>query len=100
MAGQHFGGKNDLCDYLVRNSIEQVEQYAAGKPWSRVIWDVTAVAWLVNDDDRFLHSRLQNTPIPGYDFRYADAPQRHQMRVATHVNRDALFADLVRRLTE
>ena len=95
-----LAGKNELCDYLVRNTVEEAERYAAGKPWSRVIWDVTAVAWLVNDDDRFLHTRLVPAPIPEYDDRYADAPERHLMRVADRVDRDALFADLVRRLTE
>ncbi len=92
-------GKNALCDYLVKNTIEEAESYAAGKPWSRVIWDVTAVAWLVNDRGRFLRSRLVPTPIPEYDHRYADAPERHMMRYVEHINRDALFADLVARLT-
>lgn len=95
-----LGGKNALCDYLVRNTVEEAEKYASGTPWSRVIWDVTAVAWLVNDNDRFLHTRLVPAPIPEYDDRYADAPERHLMRVADRVDRDALFADLVRRLTE
>lgn len=95
-----LGGKNALCDYLVRNTVEEAEKYASGTPWSRVIWDVTAVAWLVNDNDRFLHTRLVPAPIPEYDDRYADAPERHLMRVADRVDRDTLFADLVRRLTE
>ena len=95
-----LGGKNDLCDYLVRNTIGEAERYAADRPWSRVIWDVTAVAWLVNDGGRFLHTRLIPAPIPEYDGRYADAPERHLMRAADRVDRDALFADLVRRLTD
>ncbi len=95
-----LGGKNALCDYLVHNTVGEAERYAAERPWSRVIWDVTAVAWLVNDGERFLHTRLTPAPIPEYDNRYADAPERHLMRTADWVNRDALFADLVRRLTE
>lgn len=95
-----LGGKNALCDYLVQNTVGEAERYAAGRPWSRVIWDVTAVAWLVNDGGRYLHTRLVPAPIPEYDDRYADAPERHLMRVADRVDRDALFADLVRRLTE
>jgi hypothetical protein len=92
-------GKNPLCDYLVKNTVEEAESYAAGKPWSRVIWDVTAVAWLVNDRGRFLRSRLVPAPIPEYDHRYADAPERHMMRYVEYINRDALFADLIARLT-
>ena len=41
-------GKNALCDYLVQYTIDEVT-YAVGKPWTRVIWDVTAVAWLTGD---------------------------------------------------
>ncbi len=94
-----LSGKNALCDYLVSNTVSEAESYAAGHPWSRVIWDVTAVAWLVNDRDRFLSSRLVPAPIPEYDHRYADAPERHWMRYVDYVNRDALMEDLIRRLT-
>lgn len=31
-------GKNALCDYLVQHTIDEVT-YAAGKPWTRVIWE-------------------------------------------------------------
>ena len=47
-------GKNALCDYLCENTVNEAESYAKGKPWTRVIWDVTAVAWLVNDNNRFM----------------------------------------------
>lgn len=92
-------GKNPLADYLAKNAIAEAESYAAGKPWSRVIWDVTAVAWLLNDGDRFLRSRLIPAPIPTYDRRYAFAPERHLMRYVYHVERDALMEDLFRRLS-
>ena len=32
-----LGGKNELCDYLVENTIEEAESYAKGTPWTRVI---------------------------------------------------------------
>ncbi len=44
-----LAGKNPLADYLAKNTIAEADAYAAGKPWSRVIWDVTAVAWLLNE---------------------------------------------------
>ena len=95
-----LSGKNHLCDYLMNHTIEEAESYAAGRPWSRVIWDVTAVAWLVNDGGRFLHSRLVPAPIPEYDNRYADAPENHLMRYVDHINRDVLLEDLFRRLSQ
>ena len=93
-------GKNPLCDYLAENTIRAAESYAAGKPWSRVLWDVTAVAWLVNDGNRFMLDRLCPSPIPEYDKQYALNPNRHLIRYVYHINRDVLFADLFQRLAE
>ncbi len=93
-------GKNPLCTYLAENTIKEAESYAAGKPWTRVIWDVTAVAWLLDDNGRFFASDLRPAPIPEYDHHYAVDQRRHLMRYVSGVNRDALFEDLFRRLTE
>ena len=92
-------GKSPLCDYLVQNTIDEAESYAAGKPWSRVIWDVTAVAWLLDEDGRFFSSELRHSPIPEYDHRWAFDHGRHFFRYVSHVNRDALMEDLFRRVS-
>ena len=92
-------GKNSLCDYLVEHTVREAERYAAGKPWTRVIWDVTAVAWLLNDSDRFMQSCLIPSPIPEYDHHYGQDPTRHLIRSVYRIHRDALFEDLFRKLT-
>ena len=94
-----LGGKNALCDYLCENTIREAESYAAGKPWTRVIWDVTAVAWLLNEEGAFLSDQLTPSPIPEYDLQYASDPTRPLIRTVCRVHRDALFEDLIRRLT-
>ncbi len=94
-----FRGKNALCDYLIDHTIEEAESYAAGKPWSRVIWDVTAVAWLLDEQGTLLRDHLVASPIPQYDNHYSFDPGRHFIRYVYHVNRDALMEDLVRRLS-
>ena len=91
-------GKNPLCDYLVDNTISAAEEYAKGKVWSRVIWDVTAVGWLLNDGNRLMQDRLVPTPIPGYDHHYSIDPSRPLCKMVYHIHRDALFADLADRL--
>lgn len=91
-------GKNALCDFLVQNTVDEVNSYAAGRVWSRVLWDVTAVAWLLNDGERFMRSRLIPTPVPEYDHHYGEAPTNPLCRYVFHINRDALFADLFARL--
>lgn len=93
-------GKNELCDYLARNTIEAAESYAAGKVWSRAIWDVTAVAWLLNDGERFMDSYLIPAPIPQYDDHYSIDPTRHSMRYVWHIKRDALMQELFDKLSE
>ena len=91
--------KNPLADYLARNTIREAESYAAGKPWTRVIWDVTTVAWLLNDDHRFMDDELRHAPIPEYDDHYSFDYRRHFICYVSNIKRDALFEDLFRRLT-
>lgn len=87
-------GKNDLCDYLVQHTVEAANEYAKGRVWSRVIWDVTTVGWLLNDGRRFMLDKLITTPIPEYDHHYAQDPRRPLCRYVYHINRDALMGDL------
>lgn len=91
-------GKNALCNYLCESTIREAESYAAGRPWSRVIWDVTAVAWLLNRDCRFMRDRLIPSPIPEYDMHYAHDSTRHFVNYVYEVYRDAIFEDLFQTL--
>lgn len=93
-------GKNALADYLAENTIQYVERYAKDTPWSKVIWDVTAVAWLLNDNDRFMLSRLVPTAFPGYDDQYEACPCDHPMRYVYHIHRDALMRDLLEKMAQ
>ena len=90
-----FKGKNPLADYLAQGAIDEADSYAKGKPWTRVIWDVTAIAWLT-DRTNFLSSTLEHSPIPEYDGHFAHDANRHFMRYVRGINRDALMADLIR----
>ena len=93
-------GKNPLCDYLVENTIQTAERYAAGKPWTRVIWDVTTIGWLLNDGQRFMTDELRPAPVPTYDHHYGFDGNRHLMKYVTAINRDALFQDLFSKLVK
>ena len=87
-------GKNALCDYLVQNTVDEAESYAKGRAWSRVIWDVTGVSWLLNDNQRFMRSRLMPTPLPGYDHRWHFPEGTPLCRYVYYVSRDDIFSDL------
>ena len=93
-------GKNALADYLAENTIKEADSYAEGTAWTRPIWDVTAVAWLLNDSDKFMESRIIPTPIPTYDNLYATDFNSYPMRYVYNIKRDALMTDLFRKLTE
>ena len=95
-----LSGKNALCDYLVENTVNEANTYAAGKPWSRPIWDVCAVAWLLNDGWQFMREMLIPAPIPEYDAHYVIDPYRHQIKYIPKINRDRLFEDLFETLAK
>lgn len=91
-------GKNPLADYLLENTVQAAESYAGGTAWTRAVWDVTAVAWLLNQGDRFMLSRIRPAALPTYDNRYALNPDGPLMRYVYHIHRDALFTDLFAKL--
>lgn len=115
----YFMGKNPLADYLAGYAIQEVEGWAAGTAWTKVIWDVTAVAWLLNDGQRFMKERL--IPCPkiagasgyilseevrpshkntnyGMAFGHAYSGQRPLMKYVYHIERDALMTDLIEKI--
>lgn len=93
-------GRNPLADYLAENTIKAADSYAKGLPWTRVLWDVTAVAWLLNDSQRLMESRIVPAAIPTYDNLYAINHNGCLMSYVYNINRDNLMTDLIRKLTE
>jgi inosine-uridine nucleoside N-ribohydrolase len=91
-------GKNALCDYLVDTTVAEAERMEESSCWSRAIWDVTAVAWLLGDD--FMLDRLEHSPIPEYDHRYAFDKTRHLIKYVYSINRDKLFEHLFKTLAK
>ncbi len=92
-------GKGKLCDYLCDSTIAEAESYAHGKPWSRVIWDISVVAWLLDPQGQWVKDYLTATPVPEYDHHYAQDPRRPLMRYVYSIQRDQVFEDLFARLT-
>lgn len=91
-------GKNALCDYLVDHTVEAANEYAKGRVWSRVIWDVTAVGWLMNDGFKLMRDKTVPTPIPEYSHHYSWDFRRTPCKMVYHINRDALLDDLIRHI--
>ncbi len=85
----HIGGRSALCDYLVKITGEHMAQHGAQ---SKVIWDISTVAWL--RDSRWLPSNLVHSPLLTTAFTYSHDESRHFIRQVIDVRRDAIFADL------
>lgn len=97
---EYFIGKTAISDYLAKNTIQdEIKYHADGNdPWARIIWDVTAVAWLLNDNQRFMRERIIHAPIPEYDNQYAIKESRHFMKYVYYINRTALLRDLIEKV--
>jgi len=92
-----FSGKNELCTYLSENTIKEARAYAGDSAWTRVIWDVTAIAWLMDGD--FLRDQIIPAPIPEYSHRYSFTKNRHFIKYVYSIRRDTLLNDLIKKLT-
>jgi purine nucleosidase len=87
-------GKNELSDYL----FNIVTEYSKGREaWSKVLWDVTAVAWLVNSS--WISTNLVHCPILTDQKTYSKDESRHFIRMASELNRDAIYYDLFNKLS-
>ena len=84
-----IGGKNQLCDYLVNI----VKGYTPDPYcWSKVIWDVSAIAALVIPEA--MDTVVIPTPILTDNSLYATDLSRHHMIYVRSMNRDRIFKAL------
>lgn len=91
-------GKNKLCDYLTDTVGKAIGlPLAQNAPYARVIWDVTAVAWLLNDGGRFMDSDVRALRLPTYENVYG-AEEDRPMRYVHRIDRNALAIDLFEKL--
>jgi len=92
--------KNPLADYLARNTIREVEERPnyVERAWTRVIWDVTAIAWLLNDGGRFMIESVEHSIIPQYDKSYSQDMTNRFFKYVRYIKRDALMDDLFAKL--
>ncbi len=91
---EHLSGKNALCDALVTLFCEYNTDHFA---WAKVVWDLLPIAWLINA--KTAPSRLLPTPVLSQEGNWSMDSRRPLMREITYVNRNAVFADLFRKLT-
>ena len=92
----HIGGKNALCDYLLELTANYNKAHENTAVWSKVIWDVTAVAAIAAPET--LEMVEIPRPIVTDSERYAfDNAAPHYVYVR-RIKRDALYTDLFQKL--
>ncbi len=95
----YLQGKTPIASYLCDEFVKYIHEHTPkpGYPYSRVIWDISAVAWLVNS--KWVDTRVVPSPKLTEDLKYDSSDQsRHKVRVSVHCNRDAIFNDLFAKL--
>ena len=92
---ENIKGKNKLCDYLYSYTTSECKADSKVPCWSKPIWDVTAVGWLLGE---YTLDEYITSPIPEYDHRWGSDPRRHTVRYVYHIKRDLLFNDLFEKL--
>lgn len=89
----HVAGKSAIGDFLT----ETVRGYRKDHyAWAKEIWDISATAYLVNPS--WVATRVVQSPILKDQLTWRRDPHRLVMRVATQLNRNAIFADLFKKL--
>lgn len=83
----HLEGGSEIGEYLY----ESVADYhgAGGDWWSKEIWDLAAVAWVVEESTVLTH--LTSTPVLTDELTWSRDSRRHLMRVAYDADRDRIF---------
>jgi len=86
-------GRGMIGDYLSETYSGSSDDHFA---YSRAIWDIGPIAWLVNP--AWAESALTHSPILTTDQTWSHDPYRHLVREIRYVHRNPIFGDLFHKL--
>jgi inosine-uridine nucleoside N-ribohydrolase len=89
----YLKGQNEISDYLLEIFKDYHKDHFA---WSKVVWDMTAIAYLINSN--WTPSQLVHAPRVSEFDTYSFDNNRHLIRMAYHINRDAIWKDFFLKL--
>ena len=89
----HVGGHGAIGDYLLKIFKDYHDDHFA---WSKVLWDMTAVAWVINHE--WLPSTIVHSPIVTNEYTYSFDDSRHLIRMVYFLHRDPIFHDFFTKL--
>ncbi len=89
---KHLAPHSKLGAYLT----DIVRNYGDNSPgWSKVIWDISASAWLVNPE--LISTQREPSPLLQDNLTWGERTGRRQIQIAHGMNRDAIFADFFKK---
>ncbi len=90
---RYVAGQGAIGDYL----LEVFKDYRKDHfGWSKVLWDMTAVAWVI--DARWCPSDLVHSPIVTDNYTLSFDQSRHLIRTVKHIHRDPIYRDFFTKL--
>ena len=90
---RHVEGQGEIGRFLAMRFKDYAEDHLG---WSKAIWDMAAVAWLLDAD--WAPSVVVPTPILTHQITWSFDPARHAMRCVTYVRRDPILRDFFGKL--
>lgn len=97
---EYLLGKNELCTYLAENTIGYTDARTDTGCWTKPIWDLTAPAWLMNDNSAFMTYKIIKRRLPNYDRQYNVGETDKYMAYVDYIRRDKLMMELINTLTK
>lgn len=91
----YLQGQGAIGDYLVEIFKDYHHDHYA---WSKVIWDISAVAYAINP--AWFSTEIRHTPILTDQVTYSFDNSRHFYRVATGLNRDKIYGDMFKKIQQ
>ena len=90
---RHVAPHGELGAFLAARFKEMRDDHFA---WSRVLWDMATIAWLLDPD--WVPTELVPSPVLTDQVTWSVDRRRHLIRCASFVHRDPIYRDLFRKL--
>ena len=91
---RYIQGQGEIGNYLAKIFKNYNNKDHLG--WSKVIWDLSATAYVVNPD--WIPTHLVHSPVLTNQFTWSVDTSRHMIRIARSVSRDKVFGDFFTKL--
>jgi len=89
----HIENKSEIGKYLTQIVKAYSEDHFA---WSKVIWDISAVAYLINP--AWVQTEIVHSPVLTEKVTWSVDKSRHFIKTAVSLDRDSIFKDLFNKI--